>query len=99
MRTVSIKGQEYRLVYNLRSLFVYEEIAGHPYKGEKTMDSYVLMFAMLQANNAEFALTFDELIDACDEDFGLMGAFGEVLEEYGKRVSAYVESKKKAVMP
>lgn len=99
MRKVSIKGAEYKLAYNLRSLFVYEEIAGHPYKGEKTMDTYVLLFAMLQANNEDFSMTFDELIDACDEDMGIFGVFGEVMEDYGKRVSAYVENKKKAAMP
>lgn len=99
MRTVTICGKEYKLAYNLKGLFVYEEIAGHPYKGEKTMDSYVLLFAMLQANNDDFSLTFDELIEACDEDMNIFGTFGEVLEDYGKRVSAYVENKKKAVMP
>ena len=97
MRKVSIRGKEYRLAYNLRGLFVYEEIAGHPYKGEKTMDTYVLLYAMLQANNEDFSMTFDELIDACDEDMNVFGVFAEVMEDYGKRVGAYVEGKKKAV--
>lgn len=99
MRIVTISGKEYKLAYNLRGLFVYEEIAGHPYKGEKTIDTYVLLYAMLQANNEDFSMTFDELIEACDEDMNIFGTFGEVLEAYGKRVAEYVENKKKAVMP
>lgn len=98
MRTVMIGGVEYKLAYNLRSLFTYEEIAGHPYKGEKTMDTYVLFFSMLMANNSEFSITFDEFIEACDNDMGLYQTFVEVVEEYGKRVSAFVDNKKKAMM-
>lgn len=97
MRTVTIGGVEYKLAYNLRSLFIYEEIAGHPYKGEKTIDSYVLLFSMLQANNEGFSLTFDEFIDACDEDMSIFQEFALVLEDYSKRMSSYVENKKKAV--
>lgn len=97
MRTVTIGGVEYKLAYNLRSLFIYEEIAGRPYKGEKTIDSYVLLFSMLQANNEGFSLTFDEFIDACDEDMSIFQEFALVLEEYSKRMSSRVENKKKAV--
>ena len=97
MRTVTIGGVEYKLAYNLRSLFIYEEIAGHPYKGEKTIDSYVLLFSMLQANNEGFSLTFDEFIDACDEDMSIFQELALVLEDYSKRMSTYVENKKKAV--
>lgn len=99
MRTVAINGVVYKLAYNLRSLFIFEEITGHPYKGEKTMENYLLLFAMLQANNEEFVMSFDELINACDEDMAIFDEFVAVLDDYGKRVSAYAESKKKAVMP
>ena len=99
MRKVTIKGVEYKLAYNLRSLFIYEEIAGQPYKGEKTIDNYVLMFAMLQANNEGFDMTFDEFIAACDEDLGIFMEFVEVVEAYSKRVASYADNKKKAMMP
>lgn len=99
MKTVVINGKEWKLAYNLRSLFIYEQIAGHPYTGEKTMDNYLLLYAMLQANNESFSMTADEFIDACDEDMGIFQVFVEVMEDYTKRVSAYVENKKKAAMP
>lgn len=97
MKEVTINGATYGLEYNLRSLFIYEEIAGHPYKGDKTIDNYMLMYAMLQANNKDFSLSFEELIDACDEDMGIFQVFVEVVEAYSKRMSAFVENKKKAM--
>lgn len=98
MRKVMIRGKEYKLAYNLRTLFTYEEIAGHPYKGEKTIDVYLLFFSMLMANNPEFSMAFDEFIEVCDEDMNLYQSFVEVVEEHGKRVSSFVESKKKAMI-
>jgi hypothetical protein len=53
---------------------------------------------MLIANNENFAMEFDELIKACDEDLAIYQTFIEVLDNEAKRVSAY-NNKKKAVMP
>ena len=64
MKKVVINGKEWKLAYNLRSLFIYEEAAGHPYKGEKTIDTYLLFWAMLSANNEGFSMEFEELVDA-----------------------------------
>ena len=97
MRTVEIKGNVYKLVYNLKGLFTYEEMAGHPYKGEKTVETYLLMYAMLIANNEDFAMEFDALIEACDEDMNIYQTFAEVLMDEEKRVSAFLENKKKAM--
>lgn len=97
MKTVTINGCEYKLAYNLRSLFIYEEIAGKPYSGAKSMENYYLMYSMLQANNENFDMSLDAFVDACDVDFGLYDAFLEVMDSYGKRFNAYQENKKKTV--
>lgn len=97
MNTVEIKGKEYVVVYNLKGLFTYEEMAGHPYRGEKTIDTYLLLYAMLIANNEDFVMEFDELIKACDEDLAIYQTFVEVLDNESKRVSAF-NNKKKAMM-
>lgn len=99
MRTVEIKGNVYKLVYNLKGLFTYEEMAGHPYKGEKTVETYLLMYAMLIANNEDFAMEFDALIEACDEDMNIYQTFVEVMSDEAKRISAFQENKKKAMTP
>lgn len=95
MNTVVLQGIELKLAYNLRSLFIYEEIAGKPYTGEKTVENYMLMYAMLLANNEAFSLSFDEFINECDADLGLYQVFVEVLTEQGKRASAFLSNKKK----
>lgn len=95
MKTVVLQGIELKLEYNLRSLFIYEEIAGKPYTGEKTVENYMLMYAMLLANNEAFSLSFDEFINECDADLGLYQVFVEVLTEQGKRASAFLNNKKK----
>lgn len=97
MRQVSINGKSYQLAYNLRVLFVYEEIAGKPFTGVFAKESYVMLYAMLYANNRDFPLTLDELIDACDADMGIFEAFKEVMAEEQKRCEAFLASKKKAV--
>ena len=96
MRTVAVQGKEVKVVYNLKGLFVYEEIAGHPYPGGKLSDTYLLLYAMILANNEDFALTFDEFIAECDENMGIYQAFVEVMDEQMKRMEAY-SNKKKAV--
>lgn len=95
MKTIVLQGIELKLAYNLRSLFIYEEIAGKPYTGEKTVENYMLMYAMLLANNEAFSLSFDEFINECDTDLGLYQVFVEVLTEQGKRASAFLNNKKK----
>lgn len=98
MRKIIIKEKEYKLAYNLRSLFVYEEMSGKPYTGSRSIENYLLMYAMLQANNDEFSLSFDEFIEACDNDMSLFSEFVEVMNEQAKRTEAFLENKKKAVM-
>lgn len=44
MRTVTIKGVEYNLRYTLRALFIYEELKGEPYSGDKIINNYIVVF-------------------------------------------------------
>lgn len=94
MRSVTIQGKEYKLAYNLKALFTYEEMAGHPYKGEKTIDTYLLLYSMLIANNSDFAMEFYSFIEACDADMGIYQSFVEVMDDEAKRISAYNDKKK-----
>lgn len=93
MRTVSIFGKEYNLSFGLRVLFKYELLTGHPFAAGTLEDSYRLMHAALLANNDDYALTFDELITACDDDPTLFSIFMEMVEESSKRAA---QIKKKA---
>ena len=103
MRTVKINGVEYTLRYTLRALFIYEEITGKSYSGDRMVNSYILLSqvlcAMLMANNKDFPLTFDDVIDACDLDPSIFETFLAVLEEENKRIGMIVgkDDKKKAM--
>lgn len=97
MRTVTVQGKELKVAYNLKGLFVYEEITGHPYSGGKLVDTYMLLYSMLLANNEEFSLSFDEFINECDTDMNIYRVFVEVMNDEAKRVEAYNNDKKKAV--
>lgn len=98
MKSVEINGIVFKLAYNLKSLFTYEEITGHPYKGDRTIDIYLLMYSMLIANNNDFSMDFDEFIGKCDEDYTLYQTFVEVMEDESKRMSAFKDSKKKVMI-
>lgn len=97
MKKVKINNEEYMLRYTLRALFIYEEITGKPYSGDKIVNSYILLCAMLMACNKDFALTFDDVIDACDSDPSIFETFLSVLTEESNRIGmiAGSENKKK----
>ncbi len=99
MRTVTIKGVEYNLRYTLRALFIYEELKGEPYSGAKIINNYILLFSMLLANNKDFSLSFNEVIEACDDNPSIFQEFVSVLEAENERVRKMAEhdsDKKKA---
>ena len=96
MRTVTIKGVEYNLRYTLRALFIYEELKGEPYSGDKIINNYILLFSMLLANNKDFSLSF---IEACDDNPSIFQEFVSVLEAENERVrkmAGHDSDKKKA---
>lgn len=98
MKEVVIAEKVYKLAYNLKSLFMFEEIAGRPYEGKKTIDTYLLMYSMLLANNEDFAMDFDEFIAECDKNYEIYHVFIEVMDEESKRISAFKDNKKKAMI-
>lgn len=98
MRAVTINGNVYKLAYNLRCLFVFEDMAGKSYTGQTAMENYMMLYAMLYANNQDgFSLEIDELIDACDADLNIFDTFMEVMNDEAKRCEAFRLNKKKAV--
>ena len=70
---VTIKDKEYDIHFSLRVLFKYEEVCGHPFEGKRLQELYMLMHCALLALNEDYTLTFDELIDYCDEDHIVTG--------------------------
>ena len=63
-------------------------------------DQYLFLYCLLLANNPDMQLTFDELIEECDNDSVLMKQFQEFLTKEIEKQSAFLtketDSKKKA---
>lgn len=78
---MKIKGQDYKLKYTLRALFIYEQITGKVFELKTVTDEYLFFYCILAANNPEMQLTFDELIDAIDENMGIMLEFQNFLKK------------------
>lgn len=76
-----IRNTEYKLKYTLRALFIYEQITGKTFKLETITDEYIFFYSMLLANNPNMQLTFNELIDAIDEDLEIMKEFQDFLRK------------------
>lgn len=78
---MTIKGQDYKLKYTLRALFIYEQITGKAFELKTITDEYLFFYCILMANNPDSSLTFEELIEAVDEDMGIMVEFQNFLKK------------------
>lgn len=78
---MTIKDKEYKLKYTLRALFIYEQITGKVFQLQTLTDEYLFFYCVLAANNPEMNLTFDDLIDAIDEDPNIMVQFSDFMKQ------------------
>ena len=44
---IDINGQEYKVKYSIRAMFIFEKLAGKLFKLESLMDWYVFYYAMI----------------------------------------------------
>lgn len=67
---ITIKGHEVELKQTMRSLIYFENIMNKPFNPQNTttMDLTVLFLCTLLASDKTLHLTYDELIDAIDEN-------------------------------
>ena len=77
---ITIKDKEYKLKYTLRALFIFEQATGKAFKMETLTDQYLLFYCILAANNENMVLTFEDFIDALDEDPTIMIEFLKYLK-------------------
>ena len=85
MKTITINNKEYKFKMGLRPLFIYERITQKPFKIESLLDNYVLFYSALLANNLDDCLSWDEFIDALDENPNLYNQIQDILNEEQKR--------------
>ena len=85
MNTIEINGKQYNIKYTIRALFIFEQISGKSFKLETLLDNYLLFYAMILACNSDNVLTWDEFIDAIDNDPQLMVRLNEAVEAQQKQ--------------
>ena len=90
---IKIKDKEYKLKYTLRALFIYEQITNKTFELKTIMDEYLFLYCILAANNEDLDLTFDNLIDICDEDFSIMVAFKEFISTEFTKQAMFIKEK------
>lgn len=78
---ITINNKEYNLRYSLRALFIFERIAGKAFSIDNSMDQYLFFYCLILASNPDSELTFDDFIDACDNDKTLAPKISEFLSK------------------
>ena len=85
MKQIEIKGKNYNIKYTIRALFLFEQITKKPFKIETLLDNYVFFYSMILANNKDDIISWDDFIDALDEDPTLFKRLAEVVDKQEKK--------------
>lgn len=83
MKKVKIKGKNYNIKYTIRSLFIFEQITGKPFKIETLLDNYLFFYSIILANNSDKAdiLTWDDFLDEMDKNPNLFSSLNDAIED------------------
>lgn len=84
IKTVSIKGNDYKVRQTLRAMFLFEEITRRPFKVETMLDNMLYLYCIILAGNPGNVISWDEFIDAADEDPEIITAINTILSETRK---------------
>lgn len=77
---ITINEKQYKIKYTLRALFIFEQITGKPFNIGTLLDNYIFFYSIILANNDD-ALTWDEFIDALDNDPSILTQISKAVEE------------------
>lgn len=92
---MEILGKNYEFKYSLRACFAFEEITGKPFEVKTLLDTYILAYACIISNKDNPSLDFNEFIDACDENPGIIEEFNKFIDSEMKRRNAFNKKKVK----
>lgn len=94
MKEIEINGKNYKLKYTVRSLFIFEQITGKSFKIESLLDNYLFFYSMILANNKDDVLSWDDYINAMDEDPTLFKRMSDIIEEQQKKDNLFANEEK-----
>ena len=90
---ITINEKLYNLKYTLRALFIYEQITGKLFSLKTLTDEYVFFYCILAANNPNMEMTFNDLINAMDEEPRLIMQFQNFMQKEIEKQNQFIPSK------
>ena len=96
VKTITINGKEYLVKQTIRAIFIWEQITGRAFEIQSSLDNMVYLFALLMASNEDFALSWDQFIDAIDANPMLAGEIQNIINEQMAEVARLFPSKEEA---
>ena len=82
--TLTINKKKYKVKYTIRALFIFEQITGKQVSINTLLDNYLFFYSMILANN-EDVLSWDEFLDALDNDPKLFTKIAEMLNKESEK--------------
>lgn len=79
---ITINNNDYKVKYTIRALFIFEQITGKSFEIKSILDNYVFFYSMILANNEENVISWDDFIDAVDNDPKLILQLNNIINEY-----------------
>lgn len=93
MNTILINGKEYPIKYGIRSMLIQEQITQKPFSLDNMNEQLVFLYSCLLAADNELTMTYEEFLDAVDEDMSIIIRFGEYLAEQQKKEKNILKDK------
>ncbi len=81
---ITINGKAYKVKYGIRAMMAFEKISEKNFEIKSLTDLYIYYYCMLLAGLNEEPLTFDEFIDACDNEPTLLNQMSELMNKNSK---------------
>ena len=94
MNTILINGKEYKIKYGIRAMLITEQITQKPFSLDNMNEQLVFLYSCLLAADNELTMTYEEFLDAVDDDMSIIIRFGEYLAEQQKKESNILKDTK-----
>ena len=79
---LTINNKDYTIKYTIRALFIFEQITGKAFEIKTVLDNYLFLYSLILANNQDNPLTWDEFVEAIDNDRGVLEQLNKVITDY-----------------
>lgn len=86
---IKIKNKEYKVKYTFRALMLFEQITSKMFSIDNLTDQITFFYCLLLANNPDDTMTYDEFIDAIDDDSTILNQFQKYLADEANKRNIY----------